>query len=157
MIKIITDKSKIHLHVLSKTPKTQLKYVIYDGIFSRAMATLTGGPLFIAFILSMGASNALIGIIIGFFFLSQLSQISAIFLVEKTVKRKIISFFASTISRFLWIAIALIPFIFSRNLVFLVLIFLMASSIANISTCSWNSWMRNLIPMNIRGSFFKKT
>ena len=160
MIKMTTDKSKMSLHFSSKMSTrpniNQLKYVIYDGIFSRSMSTLINGPLFIAFILSMGASNVLIGIIIGLSFLSQLSQISAIFLVEKTGKRKTISFLASGISRFLWIVIALIPFIFSGSLVVLALVFLLASFIANISTCSWNSWMRDLIPMNTRGRFFAK-
>ncbi|RLE37624.1 MFS transporter [Candidatus Woesearchaeota archaeon] len=129
---------------------------MYDGIFSYAMSTLTGGPLFIAFILSIGASNTLVGIITGFSFLSQLSQIPAIFLVEKTGKRKLISFSASATSRLLWIVIALTPFIFLGNLTFLAITFLVASSIANVSTCSWNSWMRDLIPMNTRGRFFAK-
>ena len=157
---MLTSKTVSQLQVNSETATDfdvkQLKNVIYDGIFSRTMATLTGGPLFIAFILSMGAGNALVGLIIGFSFISQLSQIPAIFLVEKTGKRKLISFSASAISRILWIVIALTPLIFSGNLILLAIIFLIASSIANISTCSWNSWMRDLIPMNIRGRFLAK-
>lgn len=157
---MLTSKTVSQLQVNSEAATDfdvkQLKNVIYDGIFSRTMTTLTGGPLFIAFILSMGAGNALVGLIIGFSFISQLSQIPAIFLVEKTGKRKLISFSASAISRILWIVIALTPLIFSGNLIFLAIIFLIASSIANISTCSWNSWMRDLIPMNIRGRFLAK-
>jgi len=157
---MLTSKTEVRPQIFSETVKEfdtrQLKNVIYDGIFSRTMSTLAGGPLFIAFILSMGASNTLVGLIIGFSFISQLSQIPAIFLVEKTGKRKLISFSASASSRILWIIITLTPLIFSGNLIFLAVIFLLASSIANVSTCSWNSWMRDLIPMKIRGRFLAK-
>ena len=160
MINMAVSKVKSSLSLSSRTSNDfcdkELRNIIYDGIFSYAMSALAGGPLFIAFILSIGASNALVGIIMGFSFLSQLSQIPAILLVEKTGKRKLISFSASATSRILWIIIALTPFLFLGNLTFLAIIFLVASSIANVSACSWNSWMRDLIPMNTRGRFFAK-
>jgi len=132
--------------------ETGLKRVIKDGLTSQMMVTLTGGIFLVAFALRLGASNTLIGLLVGIPSLMQLIQIPTIYLVEKFRRRKLITVFGSGISRIFWLLIATIPLVFSgqsRPIVFIIaLIFI--SMFAAISNASWNSWIRDLIPTAIR-------
>jgi MFS family permease len=133
-----------------------LKNIIYDGVCSQSLFTLTGGPFLVAFALIMGADNAYIGYITAVSFLSQLIQIPTIYLIEKLGRRKLITILGSLTSRAMWIVIALMPFFAPQNLLLLLGVFSTSSILANVSACSWNSWMRDLVPMETRGVFFAK-
>jgi len=133
-----------------------LKNIIYDGICSQSLFTLTGGPFLVAFALIMGADNAYIGYITAVSFLSQLIQIPTIYLIEKLGRRKLITIIGSLTSRAMWIVIALMPFFSPQNLLLLLGVFSTSSILANVSACSWNSWMRDLVPIETRGVFFAK-
>ncbi|MEE4312750.1 MAG: MFS transporter [candidate division KSB1 bacterium] len=133
-----------------------LKNVVRDGITSQTMLTLTSGVFLIAYALEMGASNLAIGIIAAIPPLSQLFQIPSIYLVEKYRARKKITFFSAVTSRFFLLLIALIPFFVSmRNgLIMLTTMLLLHTSINAVVVCSWNSWMRDLVPQDRLGTFF---
>ena len=135
-----------------------LKNVIRDGLTTQMMVTLTGGTFLVAFTLKLGASNAVIGLLAAIPPLAMIIQIPSIYLVEKYRIRRAISAYASLISRLPWFFIALIPLFFSIDIalpLFLVA-FLLHSSFAAIGGCSWNSWMRDLVPQNKLGVFFSK-
>ena len=138
--------------------QSALKNVIRDGVASQAMGILTGGAFLIAFAVKLGASNFVIGLLAAIGPLSQLLQLPSIFLVEKTRNRRLITVVAAGLSRLCWLVIALSPFIFPAKIAVAVLLILLAavSAFGAISGCSWNSWMRDLIPENIMGSFFAK-
>jgi MFS family permease len=138
--------------------KSGLSYVIKDGIASQSMGILTGGAFLVAFAVKLGASNLVIGLLAAIGPLSQLLQLPSIFLVEKMRNRRAIVVFAAGLSRICWLLIALIPFIFGVKIGLFVLLVSMttASALGAVSGCSWNSWMRDLIPQNILGSFFSK-
>jgi MFS family permease len=138
--------------------RSGLNAVIKDGLASQAMATFTGGIFLVAFALHLGASNTIIGILAAIPPLAQLLQIPAIYLVEKIRLRKPICVYASLLSRVFWILIALIPFLFSPKvgLMFLVIAMTLHSSFGAVSFCSWNSWLRDLIPQEQLGSFFSR-
>jgi len=135
-----------------------LSYVIKDGIASQAMGILTGGAFLVAFAIKLGASNLVIGLLAAIGPLAQLLQLPSIFLVEKIRNRRAIVLFAAGLSRICWLLIALIPFLFIEQIGLAALLGAMiaASAFGAISGCSWNSWMRELIPQNILGSFFSK-
>jgi len=135
-----------------------LRALIKDGAASMAFSTLTGGPFLVAFALKLGASNLLIGLLAAIPPLAQLIQIPAIYLVQKIRNRKAISFSASGVNRLFWLSVAFIPFFFSgtAGLMFLVVAMIIYSVIAAVSNCSWNSWMRDLVPQDQLGSFFSK-
>ncbi|HID31345.1 MAG TPA: MFS transporter, partial [Desulfobacterales bacterium] len=135
-----------------------LKSVIRDGLATRVMVTLTGGVFLVAFALKLGASNSVIGLLAAIPPLSQLIQIPSIYLIEKYRVRRAISVYASASSRLFWVLIALIPFLFSieKGLVFLILAFSLKTAIGTVSLCSWNSWMRDLVPQDQLGTFFSK-
>jgi len=135
-----------------------LRYVIRDGIASQAMGILTGGAFLVAFAVKLGASNFVIGLLAAIGPLAQLLQLPSILLVEKMRNRRAIVVVAAGLSRMCWLVVALIPFLFGAQIGLAVLLASMmgASAFGAISGCGWNSWMRDLIPQNILGSFFSK-
>jgi MFS family permease len=135
-----------------------LNYVIKDGIASQSMGILTGGAFLIAFAVKLGASNFVIGLLAAIGPLSQLLQLPSIFLVEKIRNRRAIVVITAAMSRICWLLIALSPFLFGPKIGLTVLFVSMmaASALGAVSGCGWNSWMRDLIPQNILGSFFSK-
>ena len=90
---------------------TGLRMLLYDGITSQVMGTLTGGAFLVAFALLNGASNFTIGLIAAIGPFSQILQIPAIWLVEKVQHRKKLVVIHSFASRLFWIVIAITPFI----------------------------------------------
>jgi MFS family permease len=135
-----------------------LRAVIKDGMASTAMATLTGGAFLVAFALKLGASNLVIGLLAAIPPLAQMIQIPSIYLVEKVRNRRAISMAASAGSRVFWLLIALIPFLFSKEvgLNFLLAAILFNAAFTAVSNCSWNSWMRDFVPQDRLGSFFSR-
>jgi len=90
--------------------------------------------------------------------LAQLLQLPSIFLVEKIRNRRAIVVVTAALSRLCWLLIALSPFLFGAKIGLAVLLvsIMAASALGAVSGCGWNSWMRDLIPQNILGSFFSK-
>lgn len=135
-----------------------LRYVTKDGIASQAMGVLTGGAFLIAFAIKLGASNMTIGLLAAIGPLAQLLQLPAIFLVEKLRNRRAIVVTAAGLNRICWLLIALVPFLFAgkAGLGIVLVSMAAASAFGAVSGCSWNSWMRDLIPEKILGSFFAR-
>ncbi|MHC4396782.1 MAG: MFS transporter [Planctomycetota bacterium] len=135
-----------------------LDYIIKDGVASHAMGVLTGGAFLIAFAVKLGASNLVIGLLAAIGPLSQLLQLPSIFLVEKIRNRRLITVIAAGLSRVCWLIIAISPFILPAEIAIgiLLILLIVVSAFGAVSGCSWNSWMRDLIPENIMGSFFSK-
>jgi MFS family permease len=132
--------------------------VVKDGIASQAMGILTGGAFLVAFAVKLGASNFVIGLLAAIGPLSQLLQLPSIFLIEKLRNRRAIAVVAAGLGRMFWLLIALVPFLFGAKMGLAVLLaaMLAASALGAVSGCSWNSWMRDLIPESILGVFFSK-
>jgi len=135
-----------------------LKQIIRNGIANQMMSTVTGGVFLVAYALKLGASNFSIGLLAALPPLIQLFQIPAIYLIEKIRKRKLICFYSCLISRAFLLLMAIVPFIITGQggLAFLFVGLFFYTAFAAISGCSWNTWMRDLIPENILGSFFSK-
>ena len=135
-----------------------LQAVVKDGLASQAMSTLTGGAFLVDFALLLGASNFFIGVLAAIPALTQLIQIPATFLVEKTRRRKLIVAIGAFISRIFLLLFALIPFLFSpsRRIMALSLVILFHSACNSVVSCSWSSWMRDFIPENILGSLSRR-
>jgi MFS family permease len=133
-----------------------LRALLYDGAFSQIMATLTGGAILVAFALLLGASNTVIGLLAAIGPLTQLLQIPAIYLVDRTALRKALTVVSSLVSRVFWLVVAFIPWLVSRYQsvpVLLVCLFLYFG-LGTIAGCAFNSWMRDFVPEKILGRFF---
>ena len=135
-----------------------LRYVIRDGVASQAMGILTGGVFMTAFAIKLGASNVVIGLLAAIGPLSQLLQLPSIFLIEKIRNRRAITVIAAGLSRVCWLVIVLVPFVFGGGvgLAVLLVMLVMISGFGAVSGCSWNSWMRDLIPEGVLGVFFSR-
>ncbi|MEW6378565.1 MAG: MFS transporter [bacterium] len=138
--------------------RTGLRAVVLEGLTSQAVGTLTGGVFLIAFALKLGASNMMVGFLAAVLPLAQLLQIPSVYLVEKYRNRRAITVYSLILNRIALLFIALIPFLFSYKigLIFLVAAMAVNSSFGAISVCSWNPWMRDLIPQSQLGAFFSK-
>jgi len=135
-----------------------LRGVLTSGLATRAMSTFTGGAFLVAFALKLGASNFAIGLLAAVPALAQLIQIPSVYLVERIGNRRTIVVIASALDRTFWLLIALIPFLLSprAGLMFLIVATILHSSLSAVVNCSWNSWMRDLVPQDRLGSFFSK-
>ncbi|HUU62516.1 MAG TPA: MFS transporter [Dehalococcoidia bacterium] len=137
-----------------------LKAVILDGMCTQAMGVLTGGAFLVAFAIALGASNFHIGLLAAIPFLTQFLQLPAVYLVERVRARRGISVAFSGASRLLWLLIAAIPLLFAAytgaGLYVVIVALALFAGLGAVAGTSWNSWMRDLIPEKILGSFFAR-
>jgi MFS family permease len=135
-----------------------LRLVLWDGMVTQAMATLTGGVFLVAFALQLGASNTVIGLLAAIPPLAELLQMPAVYLVEKVRNRRRITVTASFLARSFWIVIAAIPFLVPPPAAVWALVGAMCcySILAGISHCAWNSWIHDLLPQTEIGDFFSR-
>ncbi|WP_457555886.1 MFS transporter [Candidatus Pyrohabitans sp.] len=136
--------------------RSSLNSLIYDGMFSQAMAVLAGGPILAAYALTLGADNFYIGLIAALSFFAELVQLPAIYLVERLRRRKYIVVTFSLASRMFIALIALIPLLPVNPLDALLLFLAGHYLLAKVSSTAWNSWMRDLVPLEIRGMFYAR-
>ena len=135
-----------------------LETLIKDGMTSQALVTMTSGAFLVAFALKLGASNMIIGLLAAIPPLMQLVQIPAILLVEKVRNRRLICAGASFIGRTFWLLIAISAIILGPEdvLYFMIIAMMIIASLSAVSNCSWNSWMRDLVPQDQLGAFYSR-
>lgn len=135
-----------------------LRYRNLDGIFTKVMDTLTGGPFLAGLALALGASTFQIGLIAAIPFLSKVMFIPAIWVVERFRRRRLICVVCSTVGRPLLLLVALGPFFLSPTLALWGLMGGLAlfSLWTTVGQLAWNAWMRDLLPDRIRGRVFSK-
>jgi hypothetical protein len=145
-------------HIDESDVRNGLQALLYDGVCSQIMRAFTGGAFLVAFALLLGASNVVIGLLAAIGPLSQVLQIPAIFLVDRTGLRKALVVLNSLLSRLFWLVVAVLPWVVpteQRIPVLLICLFLYFG-LGTISGCAFNSWMRDFIPQDIMGSYFGK-
>lgn len=136
--------------------KKSLPYVTQDGVVAQLIESLTGGPVMIAISLALGASSALLGYLLALPFLCHLAQFPGMYVVERFRHRKGVMLFVSSPARFALIGVAfllLFPKIQGAPY-WLALFYTLRYFGAGFATSSWNSWMRDLVPQSILGTFF---
>jgi len=135
-----------------------LRALLYEGVCSQVMDSLTSGAFLVAFALLMGASNTVVGLLAAVSPLTQLLQIPTIYLVDRTPSRKALVVLNSFLSRVSWLVIAIIPWLApseQRVTVLLICLFLYFG-LGTISACGFNPWIRDFVPEKIMGRFFGK-
>lgn len=121
--------------------------LVQEPVYSSATTAMTSGVILTAFALHLGASNLVVGLLASAPFLGQLLQGPAILLVEKLRQRKLISVVSSLVGRsmlLLMAAAVLLPPGF--GLAVLVLAQCVLCSVNAFGACSWNAWLRDLVP-----------
>lgn len=134
-----------------------LKFVVRDGLTTQAMLTLTGGALLTDFALKLGASQLVIGGLAAIPALAQLLQIPSVYLVERWRNRRALTVYGVVLSRSFLLLLAAIPWVAAGSGIWLMLAALAGHWIfVAVSGCSWNSWMRDLVPEERLGVFFAR-
>ncbi|MBN3038120.1 MAG: MFS transporter [Candidatus Omnitrophica bacterium] len=144
----------------AKIQNRALNFSIIDGAFSAIMGSLAGGMFLMGFALKvLRAEASQIGILASLPMFANLIQIFGSYIIEKTGKKKPLCFWSVLLSRVLWILIIFLPFrIFaplSDYRIWVVVVVIALSSIfGSLSGVAWLAWMSDLVPENIRGSYF---
>lgn len=132
--------------------------LVRDGVYAQAVGALTAGVLLVGYGLALGASNLTIGLLAAVPFLAQLAQIPTILLVERFRARRAITIVCVAISRLILVPLAFLPFLPSQEWAQAILIvgIGISAALGAMSACSWNSWIHDLVPERMLGSFFAK-
>lgn len=132
-----------------------LKYSIYEGAFSTVLLS-SAVSFIVPFAVYLGASALEVGFITAFpALLAAWAQLFSMWLLKKFKTKKWLIIGLVIIQASLFIPIALIPFIFQTNQVlWLILFYTLSLLIGALATPLWNSWMKEIIPSKIIGSYF---
>ncbi|PIQ96461.1 MAG: MFS transporter [Nitrospinae bacterium CG11_big_fil_rev_8_21_14_0_20_56_8] len=138
--------------------ESALDLVIKNGLTVQGMVTFTTGIFLVDFALRLGGTSFYIGLLSAIRVFSQVLQVPSVLLVEKFRIRRAISVYSAFISRLMVLVIAFIPFLPSKSfgLQLLFAALTVKAVFAAIVGCSWNSWMRDLVPGDRLGVFFGK-
>ncbi len=149
----VTRESTDESYVEPRGPLFRL--VLYDGLASEAMGTLTAGVFLVGFAIELGASNLAIGVLAAVPFFVQLLQLPGVILVERLRLRRAVCVWASGIGRCFLLGAAATPLLPPEIAVpALVAALAIHQGLGAVSGCAWNSWMRDLVPPAQYGRFF---
>ena len=139
-----------------------LAYSTIDGALSAVMGSLAGGMFLMGYAIKILKANpGQIGILAALPMFANLVQIFGSIIIEKTGKKKSLCFLSVFLSRILWMLIISLPFaIFAPlsdiRIWVLIAVIGLSSVFGSIGGVSWLAWMSDLVPENIRGSYFGK-
>ncbi|PSJ37102.1 hypothetical protein C7I55_23865 [Sphingomonas deserti] len=129
-----------------------------DAAFATIVGTLNSGVVLVAYALFLGASPTVIGILAAIPFLCQLLQAPAILLVERASSRRLISIGALFVARLALPLMAALAFLPDKNVALALLVIgeTVHCAFNSVAGCSWNSWIRDLVPSETLGKFFAR-
>ena len=145
-------------HISKRRLRGGLRDLLADGVLSQMMDAVTSGAFLTAFALMLGANNIIIGLIAAIAPATQVLQIPAIYLVQRLGKRRALVVVGSLISRAFWLVIAALPWLVpgSAALPLLLLCLVGYFGLAAVSSCAYNSWVRDLVPERLMGRYFAR-
>ncbi|MFC1590253.1 MFS transporter [Candidatus Omnitrophota bacterium] len=145
-----------------RTQNKALAFSTIDGALSAVMGSLAGGMFLMGFAIKiLKATSQQIGILAALPMFANLVQIFGSIIIEKTGKKKLLCFVSIFVNRILWILIILLPLAMFAPLAdwrvwVLVVIIAVSSLFGSLAGVSWLAWMSDIVPENIRGSYFGK-
>ena len=132
------------------------RWIIRNGIGIQIMETLAVGAFLTALAVSLGASNWVIGLLASVPHLAQLAQVPALAVLERVRKRRAIYLASGAVARPMLLVIAVAALLNDPNLALgvIVVAFTLRYAAGAFLSCSWNSWMRDLVPDTQMGRLF---
>jgi MFS family permease len=146
-------------NLMSPEMKKSLFFITSAVIFGKVYYCIVNGAPFTGFLRMLGADDFIYSIIAAAPYLGGIFQVFASYALEKTGRRKMIFLISAYVHRLIWIPIVIIPLVIPQNnksmALGLITIFIILYSISNsiVSIC-YSSWMGDIIPEQIKGSFF---
>ena len=127
---------------------------VIEGSLATIMTTLLGGVFLTAFALRLGASELEIGLLAAAGSLAHVAQLGGAFAIERYGHRKLICLAATWISRLLWIPILFAAFCDPLYRIrYIVGLLVISSLFASIGGGAWLSWIKDLVPTELRLRF----
>lgn len=134
-----------------------LRMVIWDGLASETMVSLTGGAFLVALALLLGANNIQIGLLAALPMLANLFQILSVMLVQRYQNRRAIAVYGIVLGRIPLVVLGGLILLNDATSVGTFIFFLLIHHLfSSISGLSWNSWMKDMIPERILGTYFSR-
>lgn len=135
-----------------------IRHLMVDAAAATAIGALNSGVVLLALALHIGATNIEIGVLAAIPLLTQILQAPAVKLVERMRRRRLISVGSLFMARLALPLYAAVPFIGHRDLAIGVLLgaALLHYGLNAVGACSWNSWIRDLVPADRLGYFSSK-
>ncbi|MEQ9684109.1 MAG: hypothetical protein RLO49_15505, partial [Rhodospirillales bacterium] len=133
--------------------ETGLKWLLHNGIWAQGMETLALGPILVAYALYFDASNLAIGLLVALPNLGQLALLPAVQVVEKVRRRRLLAVVFGAASRPMLLVMAAAVLIPSKEagLALLLIGLTLRYSLGAFVGCSFNSWIRDLVPESRMG------
>lgn len=135
-----------------------IRSLMVDAAFATAIGALNSGVVLLAFAIHLGASNVQIGFLAAIPLITQVLQAPAVALVEKVRARRLISVASLFTARLALPVYAMVPLMPDRQAAILALILaaFLHYGLNAVGACSWNSWIRDLVPQERLGQFFAR-
>ena len=145
-------------HISTDDLERGLRRLMADAAFATIVGTLNSGVVLVAYALYLGATPAVIGLLAAIPFLTQLLQAPTVLLMEKVRSRRLISVGSLFIARLALPVMAVLGFIPDRTLALALLVIgeTVHCAFNAVAGCSWNSWIRDLVPDQRLGQFFAR-
>ncbi|MBK1441586.1 MFS transporter [Parapedobacter sp. ISTM3] len=137
--------------------KRGLRMVIWDGLASEVVTSLTGGAFLVAMALLLGANNVQIGLLAALPMITNVFQLLSIMLVRKYQNRRAISVVCIALARIPLAIIGLMVLRWQGGSINMLIFFLFFHFFfSSVSGLSWNSWMKDMIPEKMLGKYFSR-
>jgi Major Facilitator Superfamily. len=137
--------------------KRGLTMVIWDGLASEVVTSLTGGAFLVAMALLLGAINLQIGLLAALPMITNVFQLLSIVLVRRYQNRRAISVLCLTLARIPLAIIGSVVFLRGSGSIDMLIFFLLFHFLfSSVSGLSWNSWMKDMIPEKMLGEYFSR-
>jgi MFS family permease len=141
--------------------RISLKASTIDGVFATLFSNVTGGVLLTSFLLELGASQTEIGLLAAVPMVANLMQPIGAYFSEQTTSRHYYCLWVYSISRSLWVGLAIAIFLVGENhnaptiLISTTLgIALLSGCLGSLGSAPWLSWMTVIVPRSLRGRYF---
>jgi hypothetical protein len=136
------------------------RFSFFDGMCAHVYGTLISGVFLTGFALYLHLSEFMIGLLAAIPALVTLFQLPGSYYICRNGGRKKVAYRAAAAARLLWLpllAVGLLP-VWGQTAsgILFVAIYLVSHAFAQVSYLAWISWTSDLVPDEIRGTFFGK-
>jgi MFS family permease len=134
-----------------------MRFSTLEGSFVQAFINWTTGSALIGYMLYLGASPTEISLVGSVPLLAQVTNPFAAYFAALLGRRKYLAFIFSALGRGLWLFAAFLPQLGLPDPVkpaSMVLLVLVSSIFQSAAGTLWTAWMADVVPQNVRGSYF---
>lgn len=149
-----TNNGELEETPLDPQIRKAINVSIFEGAFYTGFFLLSQGFLLTSLGLYFNASELILSLAFALPVAFQFFQLFTPFILDRIKSRKKIVVVSSLISRLPWIVLAVAVSIGLRDAKLFLYMFMISQIALTFAGNAWNSWIRDLVPENLRGRFF---